>query len=145
MIKRRWWTCDGAVSLLYDIDDDDGEGGGRVKEEIETWGRGLGARLGRMVIMELRLNDGCIEEEDWRLPLILLLPWLLSLLDEDYCHDIWWGWLGLVNRVSFYLSSLDSFPLKTSSSSSTLETLVQWNNYGNNIFHKLLFLDRLYS
>ena len=53
--------------------------------------------------------------------------------------------LGLVNRVFFFLSSLDFFSLKTSSSSSTLETLAQLNNYENNIFHKLLILDRLYS
>ena len=53
--------------------------------------------------------------------------------------------LGLVTRVFFFLSSSDFFSLKTSSSSSTLETLAQINNYGNNNLHKLLFLDRLYS
>ena len=52
---------------------------------------------------------------------------------------------GIAGGIFFLLpSSLDFFSPKTSFIP-TLETLAQLNNYENNTFHKLLFLDRLYS
>ena len=44
-----------------------------------------------------------------------------------------------VIRVFFFLSSLDFFSLKTSSSSPTLEILAQLNNFRNNILHNYYF------
>ena len=61
----------------------------------------------------------------------------------------WWGsWFYRMGIRVLGLSSpptLGFFLSKTSSLSSTLVTLAQVNNYENNIFHKLLFLDRLDS
>jgi len=81
---------------------------------------------------------------------ILGLAWVnggvMGMMMKYGCSDdvIYGGeegrvWLGLVIRVSFFLSSLDFSSLKTSSSSPTLEILAQLNNYGNNIFHNYYF------
>jgi len=82
-------------------------------------------------------DDGAVDEDQW---------WGEGLaIKYGYGDDVIHGgeegevWLRLVIRVSFFLSSLDFFSLKTSSFSPTLEILAQLNNYGNNTLYNYYF------
>ena len=79
-------------------------------------------------------GDDCwAEGEAWLLWVMILMVMVMMI----YIGKKGGVWLGLVIRVSFFLSSLNFFSLKTSSSSPTLEILAQ------TISSFLSFLDRL--
>jgi len=143
----RWW-----LNEAWHMEEEEADG--MLIEDNGAWGwwwrKGLRGYSEAVRCEWKQANEGLL----W----LSWLAWLMVILfDGGWCHGfvwfyrvsrgfllLWWGWwwLGLVNRVFFFLSSLS---LKTSSSSPTLETLAQLNNYESNIFHRLLILSCLYS
>ena len=73
-------------------------------------------------------------------------PWILGLQQQPWDLGVYMmmimvieGELGSVSLGFFSISSLDFLFSKTSCFLPTLETLVQLNNYENNIFHNYYF------
>ena len=130
--RRRWW---GAEELMP-RGDQEGDGG---RWWWGDWRWGEGEKMMREEGMVIRL-------------MVFWCPWEdAAVEDHPAMEGVWvlmhdkWGRLGFVMfRVSF-ISSLDFFSLKTSSSSLVLETLAQINNYGIIFSINYLFLTRLDS
>jgi len=102
-----------------------------------------GEEVGRVLWRRLKAIEGCREMMGLKEGTVACDGWCFRMMmihnGEERRGGIARGFF------LFFLSSLDFFSLKTSSFPPTIETLAQLNNYKNNIFHKLLFLDRFHS
>ena len=124
-LRRRWWGC---VMM-------------ETMEAMMMMLRLMGSNGRKMMVRRLKMGWRW-EDDAWRGDGDKVDGFLMPL--RRCSHRGWWRYGGGVGsyawqvreirvcdvRVSF-ISSLDFFSLKTSSSSSILETLTQYNNYEN--------------